>query len=131
LLYAGFNCIGFGCSGIFRSADGGDTWEQVNDGLVYKEIMVINSKDSILFAGTRGGLFRSADKGNSWSLVYDGQTIYDIACPGDSVFIACYTGVYCSSDNGDTWVQVNDGLDNPWFFSLYSNGSKIFGCVAY
>ena len=130
VLYAGYFCNGFGCSGIFMSADGGDSWQQINNGLFYSDVTVIASKGPILFAGTYRGLFRSGNKGNNWNLLFDDQCIYDIACTGDSVFIACYSGVYCSADNGDHWTQVNTGLDNPWFFSLCSNGSKLFGGAA-
>jgi len=130
LLFAGTYYLGYGTgsAGIFRSADKGDTWELVDSGLISKDILAINSKDSLLFAGTSGeGLFRSGDDGNSWTQVFSGETIYDITGTKDSVFFACYHGIYCSPDNGDTWTMVNNGLGDPWFFSLYAGNSKLFG----
>lgn len=130
-IFAGLYCSGFGCSGIFRSKDGGDTWENVNIGLSNTDIIVIRPKESFLFAGTNNGLFRSDDKGDSWSEVYPGHTIYDLAIEGDSIFIACTSGVYCSTDNGATWTLVNEGLDQPWFFSLHSSGTRLYGGASF
>ncbi len=70
-------------SGFWKSTDGGDSWQQINDGL--PELMGKTSIDvsranpdrvfAMVEADPGGGLFRSDDAGASWSLVSDNWTI--------------------------------------------------------
>ena len=65
--------------GAYRSLDGGEHWEAVNDGLPFtagpagrKEPVPVyrlayNAATQTLFAVTRGGLYRSFDEGRSWT----------------------------------------------------------------
>ncbi len=122
-LYAGTS----GTTGIFRSGNGGESWEQVNSGLTDRGIMTIGHHGTVLYAGTQDGLYRSDNFGNTWSLVFSGETIYKLACSADSIFIACYSGVYGSPDDGLRWGTCNTGLTDPWFTALYSDGSSLFG----
>ena len=64
-------------SGVFRSADGGNTWEVASDGLSDLRVHSIDvspgfGTDGTLFAGTSGGLFRSTDEGRSWTRLHEG-----------------------------------------------------------
>ena len=57
--------------GVFRSVDGGDTWEEINQGLTNTNVraLVVSPAfaiDDTLFAGTNGGVFRSTDRGDTW-----------------------------------------------------------------
>jgi photosystem II stability/assembly factor-like uncharacterized protein len=70
-------------SGFWKSTDGGDTWQEINDGL--PELMGKTGIDvsranpdrlwAMVEADPGGGLFRSDDAGRSWSLVSDLWTI--------------------------------------------------------
>src|SRR5260370_42378772 len=61
-------------SGLYRSVDGGDTWQQALESLELDEPLTITavavSPASIslrtVFAGTRGGVLRSSDGGTNW-----------------------------------------------------------------
>jgi photosystem II stability/assembly factor-like uncharacterized protein len=54
--------------GIFRSSNGGNTWENVSTGLnPYINKIIFNSLGHI-FAGTNNGIYRSLDNGESWHL---------------------------------------------------------------
>ena len=64
--------------GIFKSTDGGETWESINNGLninrdtgfpyYVKAIVVHPTNADIVFAATGSGLYQSTDGGRSWLL---------------------------------------------------------------
>ncbi|MBN1995114.1 MAG: protein kinase [Anaerolineae bacterium] len=64
--------------GIFKSADGGKSWEDINNGLsvngatgfphYVKSMAVHPTNPNIVLAATGGGLYKSVDGGGSWSL---------------------------------------------------------------
>jgi photosystem II stability/assembly factor-like uncharacterized protein len=56
-------------AGVFRSEDGGRTWRECNNGIIYKEIwwMEQHPKTGELYAGTGpASVFKSADGGETW-----------------------------------------------------------------
>lgn len=62
--------VGTSLAGIYRSEDGGQTWREINDGLVYKEVwsIVQHPKTGDLYAGTGpSSIFKSANGGDSWT----------------------------------------------------------------
>jgi photosystem II stability/assembly factor-like uncharacterized protein len=57
-------------AGIWRSEDGGDHWEEINRGLVYKDVwsLVRHPRTGTLIAGTSpAAVFTSADGGDHWT----------------------------------------------------------------
>ena len=63
-------CIGTLGQGIWRSADDGENWERVKQG-VYGEAavraLVVHPEDpNVMYAGVDDGLYRSEDQGESW-----------------------------------------------------------------
>ncbi|MBS4009964.1 MAG: hypothetical protein KGZ72_04330, partial [Roseovarius sp.] len=56
-------------AGVFRSRDRGATWQEINAGIVFKEIwsLVQHPSTGELYAGTApGSVFKSVDRGESW-----------------------------------------------------------------
>ncbi len=116
--------------GVFKSVDGGDSWNAVNNGLTSTSIwsLAINPQNpSIVYAGSSqfsgGGVFRSVNGGASWNLTSSGLTstnIYAIAInPQDPNIIYAGTsagtsggGVFKSVDGGGSWSNANNGLPN-------------------
>lgn len=107
-------------AGVYRSLDGGTSWDAVNTGITHFDVtaLVIASDGSALYAGTRtGGVFKSTDGGASWTAMNDGLDPHilslEIAPTGDETLFAGVDGgggVYKSIDGGVTWVAANDGL---------------------
>ncbi len=64
--------------GIFKSSDGGETWQRINNGLAInpdtgfphyvKSIAVHPTNPDIVFAATGSGLYQSSDGGATWQL---------------------------------------------------------------
>ncbi len=82
-------------SGLFRSTDGGDTWEEVSNNPGFP--------DGIL--GKIGISISPAQSGRIWALV---EATDDAA------------GLYRSDDSGESWRQVSpnrDLLHRPWYYT--------------
>src|SRR5512146_2696672 len=64
-LYAG--TVGHGA---FKSINGGNTWSEINTGLMnhfVQALAVDPVTPTILYAGTNGGVFKSMNGGENWS----------------------------------------------------------------
>lgn len=129
-LYAG------SVNGIFRSRDGGASWEDINHGLSRPMVcsIAMNPQEH-LFIGTghllarSGGLgvFRSVDHGASWTNVSLGLAdlqIWSLAIPGNGDILASTNhGLYRSRDNGESWSRLETGLQD-WFGQIAVNTSN-------
>lgn len=107
-------------SGLFRSADGGGSWERLAAsgiaGVPVQAIYVPARGASRLAVRTSGGLFVSEDAGRTWRpapLPGDDYYVYDIALPadrGDPILAATSRGLLQSLDGGGHWQLVTDGV---------------------
>jgi photosystem II stability/assembly factor-like uncharacterized protein len=112
---------GIEVDGVRRSADGGETWDQPNDGLTNPDIhgmaMSVGSTNT-LWAATNSDIFWSTDGGASWQPIGARQIFPYTYCRGlltqpghpDTVFAAIgdYTPgstgtIQRSTDNGQSW----------------------------
>lgn len=139
--------------GIFRSSDGGASWNPVDDTLVNLAVCTI-ARDpvnpDVLYAGTGEGfyeefflgglgIFKSTDAGLSWTLLPATTTAIAgtafhwvneiVLSPNDPerVYAATRHGVFRSTDAGASWDVM---LANPWFDTTppTSNGCGM-GCL--
>ena len=121
--------------GVFRSTDGGASWNRQSRGLkqhsqadtkLYKsphfsdlKISPTFSEDRTLLLAGFDGVFKSTDGGGSWRDLNIGKgamSIRNIAVSPNyqrdrTVAISTiYQGVYLSQDGGDSWQAINHGL---------------------
>jgi len=119
--------------GFLRSDDGGETWEDVTDGIEYIDCHVVNShptRKNLVFGGTARYLYRSEDYGRDWEMVdvdlarddVVGFTVLGGEDP--SLFFTAAKGsppswlrpsgaesaVFRSTDDGSTWERLAGGL---------------------
>ena len=129
-------------TGIFRSANGGRAWREVNlpSGFETTLSLAISPnypRDGALFAGTEGhGLLVSNDFGESWTAVGDGaldgpvNSIYlspDFASRPELVALS-NGGVMISRDCGKSWAALWEKVsaENDNSGALFKGGVEIF-----
>ena len=137
--------------GLFRSKDGGTTWQQVlssDDSTGCVDVKIDPSNPLILYAsmcrahrtpyslssgGKGSGLYKSMDGGNTWNLISEnpgmpkglmGKIICSISPVNPQRLFAIveneHGGVFRSDDGGANWSVVstqNDLTQRPWYFS--------------
>ena len=129
--------------GVFKSTDGGNTWNiagQLPAGVFefyINELLLHPSNPNIIFAATTMGLYRSDNAGASWNLITSEQEkCYDIAFrPGSSsiIYLSTANHFYQSTDGGASWgqprlrisnskrTQIAVTPDNPGYVALVSS----------
>ena len=137
--------------GIYKSVDGGDTWEKLENGLptgiVGKiDLAVSPANPSLLYALVeapegRGGLYRSNDQGESFTHVSDDKqlsirpfyyTNVDVDPQDPEVVYVMSTPYLKSTDGGKTWGRLRPphgdnhdmwiNPDNPQLFVQANDG---------
>ena len=109
--------------GVFKTADGCRTWEEMNRGLtsLYTSSLVING--TRLYAVTQDGLFASADGARRWTRMglSVGGTRALALDPRDPSFMIAATedyGLYVSHDGGNIWARSESGVDHMTFYTV-------------
>ncbi len=107
-------------SGLFRSTDGGGTWNLVAlDKQALFGLALHPRTPRIMFVGVPGAMLRSEDRGKDWTVVlHDVFTSAPVIDPdhpwiayvlAKSVFSST-TGVLKSTDGGRSWHRIGDGI---------------------
>ena len=114
-------------SGLWRSDDGGETWERLKSGLPEGNMGKIGlaispMQPDVLYAAIEldqreGGVWRSADRGSSWTKMSDAvgggtgphyyQELYASPHHFDRIYMVSNTSLI-SSDGGKTWEPLNN-----------------------
>jgi hypothetical protein len=104
---------------VWRTDDGGSTWQQVSTGLANLRVqaLAMDPSDPLrLYAGTRGGVFVTPDGGASWAPASTGLTDLDVTVvaisPADPLllFASNRDGLFRSTDGGASWQPSGSGL---------------------
>lgn len=119
VIYAGTGeyTTGSDGDGVFRSEDGGATWNRIaTTGQVGKRIsrFIVDPTDSMrLHVSGDFGYYRSLDRGQTWTDRFAGSAS-DLALNPDDPSVLYLgrrnQGVYRSTDGGATWTQLTNGL---------------------
>lgn len=101
--------------GVYRSTDGGETWEPWNTGIngnIVGRLLMHPGNNMIIFAATNGGLYRSANGGSSWTRVIIGDFKDVVFKPGnpDVVYAAGSGKFYRSANGGLSFNQITNGI---------------------
>jgi photosystem II stability/assembly factor-like uncharacterized protein len=123
--------------GVFRSDNGGRDWSGAGAGLTDPRVISLavdptdvdrvyagtgSSRPYAVYEGT--GMFYSFNGGASWSKA---SGIPDAPVPAigadpldlNTMYAAVMGfGIYKSQDAGQTWSEINDGIENPYIYSL-------------
>lgn len=95
---------------LFKSTDGGETWETVNTSAdIGGAQLAVDPKDGTLLAAGANGLFRSTDGGKTFTKVLSERTTCVTTCmtkPG-SAWATCPDGVYYSSNSGASFHKIS------------------------
>ncbi len=126
ILYAGtgegfYNIDAIVGDGLFKTTDGGETWQQVgstvsNSNFRYVNRIIIDPADpNILVVATNSGVYRSVDGGTSWTETFNnGNRVQQIVANPqrfNSQFIAVNSsGIYKSTNGGQSWVYVSEEI---------------------
>lgn len=65
-----FTFYNVGTSGMLRTIDGGETWQEFTDGMVKSNVLDMVAFNDSLYVYTGDGFFKSDDNGNSWEDVH-------------------------------------------------------------
>lgn len=122
--------------GLFKSMDGGNSWQQITDGFgtqTHFTDIQVSPHNSDMVMATMGhgsgylglnmpneGIWKSTDAGNNWTRTLEIQDVFDIIfhpSDPDIVYAAVggmesNSGFYTSTDQGETWQQSNEGLQD-------------------
>ncbi|MDR2161456.1 MAG: hypothetical protein LBO77_04870 [Desulfovibrio sp.] len=115
--------------GIFKSVDGGNSWQAINDGLPNLNVrcIVISPKDpNLLYIGIQDGVAISTNGGKRWHLSSGFKRSVNVNCiaidPKNPQFMYAGTGgagVFKSGNGGVSWVDRNQGLSSLSILALH------------
>ena len=89
---------------VFRTEDGGQTWQQVSDQAAAGRPLV--ASDGAIWWGLAGekGLIRSKDQGKTWAAVEGPVKRTPVEMPGGRLVAPAGQQLHASTDGGKTWT---------------------------
>ena len=117
-------------SGVFRSADGGESWEPMNIGLTDPFLLCLAAdRQGQVYAGTvRGGVFRISAGSEKWENVSQGLKrveVKSLLLNESGIFAGTGRGVYRFNEDTKKWSMVTEELDQLLVSSLVMLDNQI------
>jgi photosystem II stability/assembly factor-like uncharacterized protein len=128
-------------SGIYRSTNGGKSWDAAAGGLPSaKTIRSLISFGAYIFAGTEGdGIYRSSDHGDTWAKtdinnsLLAHQLVFAFCAKDDALYAGADNGIYKSTDGGTTFQRTLNGFPpniGVFAWSLTVSGGNVVAAVS-
>ncbi len=114
----------FSGSGVYRSTDGGSTYELLDLELDNDTKMEINQNSTILIYEHFRGLHRSTDNGDTWEFIDFYNTMLSMETGDSGVFYATgYAGVWRTEDDGLSWQEITPavGGENVEYHAIHKH----------
>ncbi len=123
-------------SGLYKSTDGGETWNKITKGLpgaddglgrVWVTISLSNSKRmyAMVSAEKNGGIYRSDNAGESWVLVATNRRLLgrdiQVHPTNENVVFVANVASYRSDDAGKTWTSIKGAPGGDDYQRLWIN----------
>jgi hypothetical protein len=118
---------------LYRSFDGGSTWESIQQDLgfgVVWDMAIDPINEAVLYAVKDSGYYKSEDFGTTWSRVQNNlptaevrALVLDPVSPG-TVYAAGLHGFYRSRDSGLSFSRIGSGLPGSAIDALISMPSQ-------
>lgn len=119
--------------GIFRSSDGGDSWEFVYGGQSPTGVYTFTVHEGRFFAGTgKSQILVSTDGGTTWSPAASGtgSHVVNLVSRASGLYAgSIWGGVTRTTDYGQTWEERNNGLPLPRLAALFASGPALFAGI--
>lgn len=105
------------CVGIYKSIDGGSTWDLMNmgistSGININKILINPLNSNTIFAATSSKIYRSRNAGLTWNSVYSGGSVTDLKyCTNDTTILYGAGDYFLRSINsGSSFTHTSTGL---------------------
>lgn len=106
-----------GMPNVYKSVDGGETWESAGDGLstsnYFNAIAAHPSDPGVLICSDEEGIYKTTDGGESWYQVGDQCCMVIEYCPGAPEILAARVldfSIIASEDGGESWFEITGDL---------------------
>lgn len=120
---------------IFKTKDGGETWENYGDRIGNTDRFHLNAiaaipGGTVLVVGESGVMFRSTDEGESWETLespYDGS-YFGLTATGEENVVLAYGlrgNLFRSEDAGLTWAQIDTGSESTLMGGDYTSSGSV------
>lgn len=109
--------------GIWKSTNGGNTWNYLNStnsiNFDFVQNIIVDDQGAV-YVCTQAGLFKSTNGGSSWNRILgrnasaNSDNINDIVLDGSTIYVSIglddQDGIYKSTDRGSSWTKLTNGL---------------------
>ncbi|MBV9497224.1 MAG: hypothetical protein JOZ54_23515 [Acidobacteria bacterium] len=108
-----------GLTGVYRSANAGETWEKISDQENVESLAIDPRSRDRIYVGTWRQGIRTEDGGKTWKLINNGMVLdtdmFSITIEPDdpdSLWVSTCGWVYNTKNRGDLWTRYRDGFNN-------------------
>lgn len=129
ILYAGtgegfFNADAIRGAGVFKSIDGGTTWNQLSatanaDWHYVNRLSISPASSTILLAATNTGIWRTVNAGATWVKTSSETRVYDLdfhPSDGNKAIASGAHGTFYSTNSGTSWQSAAGITSQAGFF---------------